>query len=707
MPRKRTMGDVIRKEGQPDLVRKCYKCGEPGRCRPDDGSVVLCDDCYGTFMREDDLGKTIAAALSEPRGPSFAEKFGGSAGQLPKPLSKAEAKAMRDKVNVKFEEIAEREAGQPKPDPTLSTAVGGCGTASPSSSKPPSLSAMLAERRAKAAQAGAAEHIEVPALAGTGKTTSAVEGMKECRGIKPSIVPSPQQAAIWDAMKQSKDARTICFTAYSNAIAGELKRRMAESGLDRRGCEAATTHGMGNKAVLRAFPHLRGRDPNSGRTDELLAEAEGCDVWTLRKSKPALVAAVRQLTSLCKQTLTKPTAEGLAGLIDRYDVEVEGIADEVGQLVPVMLERSLDVAASGCIDFDDMVWLPLALDLPMHRHDFLIIDEAQDLNRSRQELVLRAGSRVMFVGDRFQAIFGFTGSDTDSMDTLRASLLSRGGCRSLPLTVTRRCGKAIVREAQRFVPEFEAHPSNPAGSVSSAVFSVKTRWEDGQRRSRMVPWEQTYGPLVKPGDFVLCRCNAPLVSEVFRFISRGIKATILGRKIGEGLVQLIDKVVKRCSKVKGANVADLVGLLAEWQDEERAKERAKKHPSESKVQGIEDRAGCLLSFCRDARTLDDVRAKVRSVFADKACPKCKRAYDGQEQECSSPACAGAKLVLPPGVRFASIHKAKGLESKRVFWLQPEGVGPRRDKMQAWELEQEDHLEYVAITRAIEELHHVK
>lgn len=62
----------------------------------------------------------------------------------------------------------------------------------------------------------------------------------------------------------------------------------------------------------------------------------------------------------------------------------------------------------------------------------------------------------------------------------------------------------------------------------------------------------------------------------------------------------------------------------------------------------------------------------------------------------------------PGVRLSSIHKAKGLEAERVFLLEPEGASvphPMARSKQA--KEQEYHLRYVAITRAINELVFVK
>ena len=57
-----------------------------------------------------------------------------------------------------------------------------------------------------------------------------------------------------------------------------------------------------------------------------------------------------------------------------------------------------------------MIWLPIVEDLHPRQTEWVMVDESQDLNRCGLELVLRAcaqGGRLLFVGDRRQAIYGF------------------------------------------------------------------------------------------------------------------------------------------------------------------------------------------------------------------------------------------------------------------------------------------------------------
>lgn len=538
-------------------------------------------------------------------------------------------------------------------------------------------------------------HLIVEALAGTGKTTTLVEGLSilkndwTCRrcggtgvssngmfcpscskGQRPKLVPSPQQALVWDEMQKSQGkVHTVGFCAFNKSIATELQQRVPE------GCEASTIHSMGNRAVKRAFPNLTNDCVEQYRTSNILADLLGKDIRELRRFKPNLVSGVEDLVSKCKQNLVGYSERyacvrldgpdldwesTLQQLADHYTIELNGDREAVFDLVPKVLERCLDVNRDGKIDYDDMIWLPVALDLNVFRYDLLLVDEAQDLNRCQQALALKAGRRLILCGDKNQAIYGFAGADSESIPRMTQILSdSDRGCVVLPLTVTRRCGKAIVAKAQEIVPEFEAHESNPAGLVSLAKY-------EGDK--------DTYHGQVTDGDMVICRVNAPLVSQCFRFLKAGRKANIQGRDIGTGLIKTI-------KKMKANSINELIEKLDAWYHAESMKENAKKNPSDAKLMGLKDRHDCLLTFCEDVLTIEDVIKKIQSIFTD------------QEGD---------------GIRLSSGHKAKGLESHRVFILMPKGAEcPHPMARLPHQKQQERNLLYVMYTRAIEELYIVR
>lgn len=511
----------------------------------------------------------------------------------------------------------------------------------------------------------AAPHLIVQARAGTGKTTTLIGGIKIMMGIDPGITPSPQQQAVWDCMALSKGVKSICFVAFNKSIAEELKRRVPV------GCEAMTMHGMGFKAVTRAFPKVR---VNEHRVDDIIASLMGRDIRDLRRESPVFVSTTKQLVNLCKMNLvglgdlpndpnSRPWCPGasdslwteqLNELVDHYDIEFEGTDKaKVFGMVPKVLERCRDVQRDGCIDFSDMIWLPIALNLPVYKYGVLLVDEAQDLNRCQQELAKRAGQRLILCGDPSQAIYGFAGADSESMKRMGKEL---PGCITLPLTVTRRCGKAIVVEAKKYVSDFEAHESNPAGTIGRGAYDIND--------------PNNYRTKVQDGDMILCRCNAPLVSECFKFIKQGRKAVIQGRDIGQGLISTI-------TKMKATSVENLVQKISDWLHREVSKENAKRNPSEARIQALEDRHDCIIVFTEGAKVIEDVIAKIESIFTDNKDTK--------------------------GIRLSSVHKAKGLEAHRVFWLRLPKTEFVPENESHWQTEQRYNLMYVAVTRAIDEL----
>jgi len=459
-------------------------------------------------------------------------------------------------------------------------------------------------------------------------------------------------------MAACKDAaKTVCFVAFNKAIAEELQGRVPA------GCQAMTCHSMGFSAVKNAFGARIGVDQY--RTQAIIEQILGGDIRDLRREKPALITVTEKLVGLCKVNLNDGT--DLDPIIAHFEIDLEDCDERMWTLVPEVLERSKDVLKDGKIDFNDMIWLPVVLNLPIYRYDLLLVDEAQDLNRCQQAMIKRAGARLILCGDPKQAIYGFAGADSESMSRMEEELVATQregqGCEVLPLTVTRRCGKAIVKEANKIVADFQAHETNGEGKVWHMSYGSEGK-----------PSDSTYHKETRDGDMILCRVNAPLVSQCFKFIKMGRKATIAGRDIGQGLISTIKKLEKKGAR----NVEELVAALGDWADGETRKEQAKKFPSEMRLIAITDRYECLLAFTEDAVNIDGVVSRINAIFTDD-----KHA---------------------PGVRLSSIHKAKGLEAHRVFLLEPEGASvPHPMASSAWQVEQEYNLRYVAITRAIDEL----
>lgn len=516
-------------------------------------------------------------------------------------------------------------------------------------------------------------HLIVKALAGTGKTTTLIEGLKWMRDpASVSIVPSPQQLAVWDEMRRLENIRSIGFVAFNKSIRDELARRVPP------GVKAMTCHGLGFGAVRSGFVIQPGDNGVAERkVDFIVSDLAGEPLPILRKKRPGFVSVVAKLIGLCKVNLVDAHPDILRELARIQDLDIEPTYwSDIDTYCPEILERCKAVS-DGRIDYNDMIWLPIVCNLPVYRYDLLLVDEAQDLSPCQQALIQKAARHLILVGDPNQAIYGFAGADSTSIDRMVGKLhkpASGSECIVLPLTVTRRCGRKIVEEARQYVPEFEAHESNSDGEVITAKYPTQVRWINGERELYTIDEKDSYFPLVGPDDMIVCRSNAPLVKECFRFLKTGKRAKIQGRKIGEGLLSLIDLV--GLDLQESAPSIHLVNRLGIWETKEIEKENLRDDPSPTKIELITDRVECLNSICLACSSVGAVKQHIANLFTDT-----------EERGV---------------VRLSSIHRGKGLEAHTVFWLRPAAVFSREAKLE-WQRRQEDNLCYVAITRAISKL----
>ena len=475
-----------------------------------------------------------------------------------------------------------------------------------------------------------------------------------------SITPSEQQQAIWDVIDIGPKPSAMGFAAFNKSARDEMERRL--DGV--YGCNVMTMHGLGFAAVKKAAKSAGGYSRLSKwKTRDILCEHYDVDYKVMMRNKGQVVNSVDRMVQLSKYAaLVIPDDKFLDTTSGHYGVEVNGQKDEIYDLTRRVLVGSKEDINN--VNFDDMIWLPVVRNLPTEQFDLLMVDEGQDLNHCQQQLALKSGERIVLVGDENQAIYGFAGADTESMNTMWNALQTHGGmytyegeevntrCRTLPLTITRRCSHAVVEEAKLIVPEFEAHEDNLTGSVSTVD-------------------EKEFFTSVEPNDMALCRTNAPLVRNAFILLGQGVPAEIIGRDIKGNLITLI-------KMLKPSHADDLVSKLHEYEDREIR--RIKKNPrhSEAAILAVEDKCECLRIFARFADSISDVFTAIERVFTS---------GDGKRGT----------------VRLSSIHRAKGLESTNVFILHPELL-PHPMAKSEWEVKQERNLKYVAITRAIENLY---
>lgn len=456
-------------------------------------------------------------------------------------------------------------------------------------------------------------HIIVKALAGTGKSYT-------CR----------------QAMNQTNRALKVLYLAFNKVIADDFGRGAPTH------CEVRTINSIGFricKSNIRC-------EIDGYRLDRVI---EG--LWPQATSQRDVAAVLGRLVSLCKANLMDGRdTEALLTLATRQEIEIDDLTQDALWVVPEAIEYcKLNTAV---IDFDDQVWLPVALNMTCPKFDLIFVDEAQDLNPLQHAFVmklLRPGTgRMVVVGDEHQAIYGWRGADVESINNL-ATLLAATGLPTvtLPLTMTRRCPNLVVKKANEYVPALRAMPDAPDGVVES----IK---------------DEKALDAYAPGDMVVCRTNAPLLGVAFRLIRKEIKAVVRGRDIGQGLQTLI-------KHLRAADIDTLLHKLDDWEAREiRKVERTRR--AETAIQRITDRADCVRALCEGCDSVEGLRGRIDSVFAN---------FDAGGEPKNA-------------VVLSSIHRAKGLEATNVFWLYPD---IRCMASQEWQKTQETNLRYVAVTRA--------
>ena len=481
-------------------------------------------------------------------------------------------------------------------------------------------------------------HAVVHACPGTGKTFSTVQG-----------------CARLDTSKQS-----VIYFAFNKTIRDEMLTK-APKGVTVRGLNQ-----FGHQIVTKAFKGAKFDDNKYYKMYNQMFPAS-----TPEETKVQIYGAfkAKELVNLCQSYhIDGRNEDELFELINRHDIRLPVVlSKKIVSAIPELLEagrkpKVVNEKTVFSFTYGDQLWLPVVLDLPTPQYDMICIDEAQDLNVIQHHLVMRAmypTTRVIVVGDENQAIYAFRGADADSMRTMSDLLIANGGTVShFPLTKTFRCGKRIVDVAKQFVPEIEANDTNPEGEVSDVNLLESLEEIDN-------------------GDMVLCRMNAPLVKLGYKLMRKHKKVRFVGKPFGEQIVGLVEGFEPK-------DINDLHSKINAYEDKEMRKLEEKKLKGdkiEIKMADLSDKMDCIRVFlsnyemnsflsCKNG-SISDLLASLRDFYL-------------------------SDTIDADSITLSSIHRAKGTERDRVFYLMPDigfkDLTPEEEK-------QELNLKFVAITRA--------
>jgi DNA helicase-2/ATP-dependent DNA helicase PcrA len=455
----------------------------------------------------------------------------------------------------------------------------------------------------------------IEAVAGAGKSTTVVEAIRQVIAKFPGM--------------------STLFLAFGKRNADDLKAK---------GVNARTFHSLCFNPVLRA---KKLREVTASKTRDMIDARFGDK--EARMYGPFLLKLIGLGKNAGIGCLLPDIEQSWVDLADHHNLELDHEDADFHTAIRYASELLTASNAAPAVDFDDLLYLAVKDGISLQKYDFIVVDEYQDTN-SIQVAILRkimhAKTRLLLVGDRAQAIFGFRGAESESMD----KAVTEFGAIQLPLTVTYRCPTAVVKHAHQWVQHIEAAP----GAIEGSVESLGDAWSVKQ---------------FVANDLVICRTTAPLIGVAYKMLKARIPVQILGKDIGDGLKSLIKRM-----NAKG--IPALEAKIQSWRAREVEKARAKK--DDAKMEQVRDKADCILflidTLPETERTVPALVEVIDGLFADK------------------------KNVTV----LSTIHKAKGSEAKTVYWLNSSKC-PAQWAKQQWQREQERNLCYVATTRAQEKL----
>jgi superfamily I DNA/RNA helicase len=465
-----------------------------------------------------------------------------------------------------------------------------------------------------------------------------------------------------------------------------FNRRAAEELSDRLDTALAPLGLPGGSVRVRTF-HALGREMlgEAGVAVEPLVERDEL----LRQLFPASTPADRGRLDLA---------------FSRLKLDLRVTADDVardpaaGPVASAFVTYERAVAASGGVDFDDLVVRALgllgsdtaALVAWRARCIHLLVDEAQDLDRTQLELALllaAPANQVFLVGDDDQTIYGWRLADVRRVLGLAASL---PGLRRVDLETNYRCPRPVVERAVRLVEHNRERFAKRivAGPAARGRLVLAPDAADDLVRVRRAirTW-----PVDGSSRAVLARTNRELLVVVVAAVELDIpfRAPELPLPIEDGRLDgLLDEAGRLATSrlpVPRAGPPSPLAVLGALRATLRAAQGGpagggEPAPDPGDEPSPADLVTALLGWAAAHASLDDLRLAV----------------DERRRRLAELRREDAALTL------ATAHGTKGLEWDHVLVL-ADGFPGRRSISDAAEperaLEEERRLAYVAWTRA--------
>ena len=532
-------------------------------------------------------------------------------------------------------------------------------------------------------------------------------GSGTAHGIIDAVAGAGKTTTIMECAKHVGADKQMLFCAFNKAIAGEIRGKFSKS--NAKNVRTETIHALGYSILktnlgreskieindgkyrdmlkvpklqenIKAFKDIiiekNGFDPNDTEEEivnyalkSLLYRIDTKLLDMLQKGRSTLVGL--ELNSFKEMVAHYGIFTPIEMGASLFDMELEAYHE----IYKLMLYEGCQLVKDYRIcDFTDMLYIPFELELfPSDRYDFIFIDECQDLSKSQLDIILKFGhrnTRILSVGDPYQSIYGFAGADIQSFERIKTKTKAT----SLPLTQCFRCPDSVIALAQQIRIDI-------TGTGRTDGF---TQIMD---RSKVCE-------VATAGDLIICRIKAPMTELILELLTGGRKLNLHANDVDAFIYEISDifKPHKGTNPIKAFMLNVEPNMAAAFKRisyriskelERISDEAARKYFEESEFRALKAKidfvSGRLAEWGPNLRTIDDFLKRLRAMISSKE----------------------------DSIQISTIHSAKGLEQNRVFIIDYDRLPLTRDGQKQWEKTQEEHLQYVAITRAKKELYLVQ
>lgn len=427
----------------------------------------------------------------------------------------------------------------------------------------------------------------------------------------------------------------------------------------------STVHSAGYR-VLKNYLGVRRLEVAESKYRHLAKTLDWFNGSDPQQAKGISLSNFLKLFEFVRLTLSPLTSEALSKLIEHYalDINKQHLA-QISQRIDYLFKVGMDSAASEArIDHTDMLWLPVVWQInqsPGFKFaQRVMVDEAQDMSRLQLEFVLSLAherAKMLFVGDPAQSINGFCGADTDSFSNIQTRLQAQ----EFILPVCYRCPKTHIELINKLCPEIPIEPRDNAPTGSIKVIA------EGDL------WSETKDSRITPGDLVIARCSSSLIDLHLKMIVRGIPCNLVGSSLQQDLLNLLE------------DIAEQTGF-----DYQKFVEFSQTYLKfkQSIYQENDNGAILLLQLNDQIKAVEAIYNHFQSKSIAELASSIKQLF-GSEDE---------KAVL-----LSTVHRAKGMESERVYIAEPLTLPLLWENQKQWQEQQEQNLLYVALSRSTKDL----